>query len=279
MRIAIVSLCLAVLSCCLFGQVESRPASRAESKPAAGAEDPNVKTTRSGLKYVVLSPGEPGGKSPRGNDIVKMYYTGSVLGGGKFTEAQPPAMPFMVGLKDIVPGWSEGVQLMTPGAKFRLTIPPNLGFGKRAVRGIPPDSTLIIEVDLISFEDRTPSANPPFTPVDDTKLIGTASGLKYRVVKQGTGATPKTGSTVTMHGALWLSDGKLVSASYESGRPETFKVGGPAIAGWTEGIQLMKEGSTYVFVIPPSLTTGATDPTKIPPGATLVWHIDLIKVE
>jgi FKBP-type peptidyl-prolyl cis-trans isomerase FkpA len=78
---------------------------------------------------------------------------------------------------------------------------------------------------------------------------------------------------------MWLANGTLLSSSYPFGRPETFPVGGPAVAGWTEGIQLMKEGSTYEFVIPPTLAYGSQDREKIPANSTIVLHVELLKVE
>ena len=198
--------------------------------------------------------------------------------GTPFAASWPPDPPFQIQLNYMMKGWSEGVQLMTPGARFKLTIPPKLGFGTNGAGMIPPDATLIFEIELIGFEaGPQPLPVPAFTPIDESKLTSTTSGLKYRVLEEGA-ATPKRGQKVAINHAIWLPNGELLFSSYELGRTETFTVGGPAVEGWTEGIALMKEGSTYVLVIPPNLGYGARTSGKIPANSTLVWRIELVKV-
>ncbi|MCB9899260.1 MAG: FKBP-type peptidyl-prolyl cis-trans isomerase [Planctomycetes bacterium] len=106
----------------------------------------------------------------------------------------------------------------------------------------------------------------------------TASGLGYEVVTEGTGAKPGARDTVTVHYAGWLPDGTLFDASYSRGQTISFPLNG-VIKGWTEGLQLMSVGSTYRFVIPPELGYGARGaPPVIGPNATLVFHVELVKV-
>ena len=114
-------------------------------------------------------------------------------------------------------------------------------------------------------------------PTADTATT-TASGLAYEVVSEGDGASPSATDLVTVHYAGWLTDGTPFDSSYSRGQPATFPLNG-VIAGWTEGVQLMKPGATYRFLIPPGLAYGASGaPPVIGPGATLVFQVELIKV-
>ena len=106
----------------------------------------------------------------------------------------------------------------------------------------------------------------------------TASGLQYKVAKAGTGRTPTAADTVTVNYRGTLVDGTEFDSSYKRGEPATFPVAG-VIPGWTEALQLMKEGAQYQLVIPPDLAYGERGAGGvIPPGATLVFDVELISV-
>jgi FKBP-type peptidyl-prolyl cis-trans isomerase FklB len=106
----------------------------------------------------------------------------------------------------------------------------------------------------------------------------TATGLQYKVVKAGTGRTPAASDTVTVNYRGTLVDGTEFDSSYKRGEPATFPVAG-VIPGWTEALQLMKEGAQYQLVIPPELAYGERGAGGvIPPGATLVFDVELISV-
>jgi FKBP-type peptidyl-prolyl cis-trans isomerase FklB len=106
----------------------------------------------------------------------------------------------------------------------------------------------------------------------------TATGLQYKVVKAGTGRTPAASDTVTVNYRGTLVDGTEFDSSYKRGEPATFPVAG-VIPGWTEALQLMKEGEQVQLVIPPDLGYGERGAGGvIPPGATLVFDVELISV-
>jgi len=106
----------------------------------------------------------------------------------------------------------------------------------------------------------------------------TASGLQYTVVKPGTGRSPGPGDTVTVNYRGTLVNGQQFDSSYDRGEPATFPVNG-VIAGWTEALQLMKEGAQYKLFIPPNLAYGDRGAGGvIPPGATLIFDVELVKV-
>ncbi|WP_425642875.1 FKBP-type peptidyl-prolyl cis-trans isomerase [Marinomonas gallaica] len=106
----------------------------------------------------------------------------------------------------------------------------------------------------------------------------TASGLQYEVIEEGTGNQPVASSTVRVHYEGRLVDGQVFDSSIQRGEPIEFPLAG-VIAGWTEGLQLMKEGSKYRFAIPAELGYGAQGAgAVIPPHATLVFDVELIAI-
>ncbi len=109
-------------------------------------------------------------------------------------------------------------------------------------------------------------------------ITTTASGLQYEVIKPGSGATPKLTDKVTTHYKGTLINGQEFDSSYKRGEPATFPVNG-VIKGWTEALQLMKEGDKWRLYIPYDLAYGERGAGKdIPPFATLIFDIELIKV-
>ena len=362
----------------------------------------------SGLRYCVMKEGD-GTASPAMGDLVRVDYTGWNLDGTVFDTSRSPRRPgldpqpaeFPVG--GLIEGWNEALQLMSPGAQWKLYVPSALGYGER---GSPPkiaaNADLIFEVELLSIVDRalpyvafdaeaegtiekpsgaklqvitageganivdsdmglvkfscfTPegafvvghtnqggpltlsnktvpltfmkdaleylkpgarvvmsvpakvgigqrSGNPVLKPgsdeiwvlecagtmsftkpefqmPDEAELTTTASGLKYKTIREGTGKSPKVSNRVLAHYAGWLTDGKGFDNSYDRGAPSEFPLAN-VIPGWTEGLQLMKEGGATLFVIPPEIGYGARGAGgAIPPNATLVFYVELVTVK
>jgi FKBP-type peptidyl-prolyl cis-trans isomerase FklB len=106
-------------------------------------------------------------------------------------------------------------------------------------------------------------------------VVTTKSGLQYRIVTPGAGAMPKSGDTVTVHYRGTLVDGTEFDSSYQRGQPATFPVAG-VIAGWTEALQLMKEGAKFELAIPPALAYADQGPLA---NQVLLFEVELIKVE
>ena len=110
------------------------------------------------------------------------------------------------------------------------------------------------------------------------EVTTTASGLQYEVVKEGTGRQPKASDTVRCHYEGTLIDGTVFDSSYRRGMPAEFGLR-QVISGWTEGVQLMKEGSIFKFYIPYTLAYGERGAgADIPPYAALIFTVELIKV-
>ncbi len=106
----------------------------------------------------------------------------------------------------------------------------------------------------------------------------TASGLQYRVLREGAGASPAASDTVEVHYKGTLIDGTQFDSSFDRGKTIEFPLNG-VIPGWTEGVQLMKEGARYEFVIPSQLAYGDRGiPGVIPGGATLIFEVELVSI-
>jgi FKBP-type peptidyl-prolyl cis-trans isomerase FklB len=140
---------------CSKPETASSPAEKTETAaaaPAAPAAAPSaggqVVTTKSGLQYEVLASGA--GKSPTATDRVTVNYRGTLTDGTEFDSSYKRGQPAVFPVNRVIPGWTEALQLMKEGDKWKLTIPPQLAYGERgAGKLIPPNSTLVFEVELI----------------------------------------------------------------------------------------------------------------------------------
>lgn len=109
---------------------------------------PEVTTTASGLQYEVLQEGN-GNKPTSAMSRVTVHYEGKLINGQVFDSSYKRNQPASFGLNQVISGWTEGVQLMPQGSKFRFFIPSELGYGSRGAGSIPPHSTLIFDVELL----------------------------------------------------------------------------------------------------------------------------------
>jgi len=123
---------------------------------ATHAKVQGVKTTASGLQYEVLQAGT--GAKPALTDTVKVNFAGTLVDGTSFANTNEGGEPVVFPLQEVIPGWSEGLQLMPVGSKYRFTIPSKLAYGADGAGGvIPPFATVIFEVTLISIEPAAPA--------------------------------------------------------------------------------------------------------------------------
>lgn len=132
-----------------------------------------------------------------------------------------------------------------------------------------------------SSDTKSKQAGEAFLLANKSKpgIVTLKDGLQYKVLKQGKGEAPKAEDTVTVNYAGTLIDGTEFDSSYKRGEPATFPVNG-VIPGWTEALQLMKPGSTWMLYIPASLAYGEQGaPPSIGPNQTLIFKVELLDVK
>jgi FKBP-type peptidyl-prolyl cis-trans isomerase FklB len=137
------------VAACSKSETATAPAEKTEAAAAApAAAGGSVVTTQSGLQYEILASGS--GKSPSASDSVTVHYRGTLTDGTEFDSSHKRGQPAVFPVNRVIPGWTEALQLMKEGDKWKLTIPPQLAYGERgAGKLIPPNSTLVFEVELI----------------------------------------------------------------------------------------------------------------------------------
>jgi FKBP-type peptidyl-prolyl cis-trans isomerase len=346
-----------------------------------------MEETSSGLQWGILTPGTDAA-GPADGDTVEVHYTGWLTDGKKFDSSRDRGAPSKFGVNQVIPGWTEGLKLMTPGMRCKFVIPGDLAYGAQGRPGtIPPNATLVFDVELISvvrmpkmppadaakqkaLEDGCkvqvmkvgagaaigaddgvalryaiwkadgtlldcteksgrkmsgaldslqwpflkgvvadmkvggvvraevpqallPQARadtvwelelvsttklPKFRDLAQDKVVTTQSGLQYEVIDQGEGDSPKATDTVVAHYSGWLTDGTMFDSSHARGEPTEFPLN-RVIAGWTEGLQLMKPGGKFLFRIPSELGYGSRQSGQIPPNSTLVFLVELVEVK
>ena len=235
--------------------------------PDVAAPPADATKTASGLASKVLTPGT-GKDHPAPTDMATVHYTGWNTDGKMVDSSVARGKPMSFRVNAVIAGFSEALQLMVPGEKRRVWIPESLAYKGQAGK---PAGMLVFDLELIAIPSKAP-ADVKAPPADAKR---TASGLAYKVIKEGVGGRhPKSTSSVTVHYTGWTTDGKMFDSSITSGQPITFQLDG-VIAGWTEGVQLMVEGQTMRFWIPEKLAYKG----ERPPYGTLVFDVELIKIQ
>lgn len=115
----------------------------------ASATEPTEEMTASGIGITMLKEGS--GATPMASETVKVHYRGTLTNGQEFDSSYRRNEPAIFPLNRVIPCWTEGVQKIKVGGKAKLVCPPNLAYGSRGVPGIPPNSTLIFEVELLGI--------------------------------------------------------------------------------------------------------------------------------
>ena len=233
-------------------------------------------STDSGLQYIEEQAGD--GPIPQVGDIVELNFVGTLEDGTVFGDTYSQGAPITVilGNDQLLPGWEEGVLLMHEGGKLKLIIPPELGFGEAGAGGgfIPPNATLIMDVELISV-----TSPPQPTAVNAADFTTTDTGLQYYDMVEGDGDIPAAGDSVTVDFSIWLQeDQSFITSSEFNGNPLTFVLGRGDVVfpGWDEGVSTMKVGGSRQLIIPAELALGDAGAPGVPPGASLLVEVSLI---
>jgi FKBP-type peptidyl-prolyl cis-trans isomerase len=253
------------------GGAAAAAASGLPAPPDVAAPPADAMRTADGMASKVLTPGT-GTDHPGQNDTVKVNYTGWTIDGKMFDSSVSPMQPgrhpepITFSLGRVIPGWTEGLQLMVVGEKRRLWIPEELAY-----KGRPgaPQGMLVFDVELL---DVTPGPKAPddvaAAPPDAEKA---KDGLASKIEQKGTGtAHPQPNDSVRVNYSFWQPDGKLLDMSKD--KPVVRPVTG-FFDGWTEGVQLMAAGEKRTFWVPASLAPPAR-PGGPPPGdVTMVIEV------
>ncbi|MBI1222962.1 MAG: FKBP-type peptidyl-prolyl cis-trans isomerase [Bacteroidetes bacterium] len=233
-------------------------------------------TTESGLKVIFHSRGE--GQQAKAGDLVAVHYAGTLEDGTEFDNSFKRGEPisFPLGQGYVIKGWDEGIAMMRVGDSATLIIPPTIGYGDRDMGTIPPNSTLHFEVKLENVKE---VKSPVPFDTEGKKIEQTPSGLQYIVVeKNEDGDQAYANMNVEVDYTLYLEDGKVIDSSIPRGEPFKFVLGtGQVIPGWDEGIRLMQVGDKMRLIVPAKLGYGDRGAGGvIPPGATLIFDVELI---
>jgi peptidylprolyl isomerase len=257
------------------------------------SNDSEIKTTESGLKYFDEIVGE--GKDAKVGDLLSIHFKGWVIVdstnlfsdwtidstrlpymiGDSYRQGQ--VVKFVLGEDAFIKGTDEGIIGMKPNGKRMIVIPSELAYGEQGVGPVPPNADLKVFIELLDVKDPLVAE---LWDVDQTKLQTSESGLKYLIIEEGEGDNATDGNVVTVHYTGFLEDGTKFDSSVERDEPFSFVIGNKqVIAGWDEGIKLLKKVGKARFVIPPSLGYGEITAGKIPPNSTLLFDVELLDVK
>lgn len=244
------------------------PPTPVPAPPDVAKPPDDAKRTRTGLASKVLHPGS-GESRPRRYDRVRVRYTGWKKDGQMFDSREA-----QVAVNELIPGWSEAVQDMVVGEKRRIWVPAKLAYGDTPPPKLPAGD-LTFDVELLEL---TPRLQPPMdikAPPKHAKR--TASGLTYVVLTRGAGTRrPKTTDRVRVQYNGWRSDGRLFDSTSVRKQPAVVGVNS-GIAGFREGVQLMRTGDKFLFWVPAQLAYGNKPQHGVPTGM-LVFEIELLEI-
>lgn len=237
--------------------------------PDLAAPPADAAVTASGLASKVLQAGT-GSEHPMPGDGVKVDYTGWTADGAMFDSSVARGKPSVLPLDKLIPGWTEGLQLMVEGEKRRFWIPEKLAYAGQEGK---PAGMLVFDVELLDVL-RVPEAPESVSgPPADAET--SRSGLAWKVLAPGTGDRhPKKRSHVSVHYTGWTTNGQMFDSSLARGTPSSFRLD-QVIKGWTEGMQLMVEGEKRRFWIPEKLAYRGQPGY---PQGMLVFDVELLEI-
>lgn len=236
--------------------------------------------TDSGLQYRVIEEGD--GTSPNDESVVVFDFIGTFVDGEEFNDTYESGNTATSFLNSLPPGLEEGLKLMNIGATYEFVLPADLAYGDRPPQGFPPGATLIFELELVHDSNFDPVFLQRNSEEEDVTVL--ESGLQYRVIEEGDGATPSASAEVEVEYTGSLVYGAVFDTSRDTDTPAVFNIQG-VIDGFSEGLQQMQEGARYEFFIPGDLAYGQNPPQanqgepQIYPGATLIFDVELISVQ
>lgn len=241
------------------------PAPPADLTPPADAE-----RTASGLAYQVLEPGT-GADQPDANDLVVVHYTGwRSEDGGLFDSSVARGKPELLPLEALIEGWTEGLQLMSEGARWRLWVP-----GELAYQGLEgrPQGMLVFDVELLDVRRIPPVPEHLDEPPPDA--LRSQTGLAWTVLQAGEGGeSPGPGDTVKVHYIGWNTEGQWFDSTYSKGAPTDLPFDS-VIRGWQEALSTMTPGEKRRIWIPEGLAYAGQEGK---PQGPLTFDVELLEI-
>ncbi len=239
--------------------------------PDVAAPPADAKKTTSGLAYKVLKAADQAGAQPGANDSVTVNYTGWTTDGKMFDTSKKRKAPAQFGVGKVIPGWTEGLQLMRVGESWRFWIPKEIAYNGKPGR---PAGMLVFDVELLEIKAAPKVPEDVAKPPKNAKK--TAKGVFYKVLTAGQSEErPNPWDSVNVNYSGWTTDGKMFDSSITRGKPATFGVSG-VIAGWTDALIMMNKGDKWRVWIPSKL---AYDGQPGRPQGMLVFDVELLEID
>lgn len=236
-----------------------------------------IHTTSSGMTIEWIHQQESGRTVEKG-DQVSVHYTGKFSNDSVFDSSIKRGVPFqfMVGAGEVIKGWDELMPMLQVGDRVKVVLPPELAYGSRKVGSIPPNSTLIFEIEVVKTT-KPRQVEPWILTSADT--IALPSGLKYIIHEKGKGPIVAYGRRVSVHYIGYLPDGSKFDSSYDRGKPIEFVAGaGSVIKGWDQGVMKLHKGERARLIIPASMGYGNKQVGPIPANSTLIFDVEIVDV-
>lgn len=253
-------------------EVPAAPEAQARVPEPPGDLTPpaDARTTESGLAYQELEPGT-GANRPDENDLVVVHYSGWRSEDGQlFDSSLARGKPALLPLEAVIEGWSEGLQLMSEGGKYRLWIPGELAY--QGVEG-RPQGMLVFDVELLEVRRIPPVPEHLGEPPSDATRSKT--GLAWKVLRPGEGGeSPDREDTVKVHYIGWNTEGQWIDSTYSKGAPADLAFD-TLIDGWREALSTMTPGEKRRLWIPERLAYGGQAGK---PQGPLTFDLELLEI-
>ncbi|NLO23153.1 MAG: peptidylprolyl isomerase [Fibrobacter sp.] len=240
------------------------------------------------VSWKLLSPGvwvydETVGSGPLSEvgKRLRLHHTGWLVGGSKFNSSKDQGKPMEVilGSGKLIKGLEIGLNKVPSGSIRWLKVAPSMAYGSTPLSRIPPNSTLLFKVHLLSVEsDEMIAESMDFFPdTSSLQFQKGAEGLRYSILKEGEGEPAKVGESVRVHYTGWLLDGTKFDSSKDRAQVFEFPLGASkVIRGWDLGVEGMLPGEKRVLLLSPGLAYGSSGAGPIPPDANLIFTIEYL---
>lgn len=246
-------------------------------KPRSKNPLPEI-STPTGLRVLISQKGH--GVCIEKGDRIRLHYTGFLQDNKIFDSSVEKKQPFefVLGVGQVIPGWEEGIIFLRKGSKARLFVPAALGYGDIPMPGIPVNSDLIFDLEILEVEK---GVLPALPKMEKNKTISCPSGLKYKILRKGKGLKLQNGNTIEVHYTGYLENGNVFESSVLRDKTVSFVLGtAQVLKGWEEAVSYLHVGDKALIFLPSDLAYGQSGrPPLIPADAKLFFVIEIISVK